>query len=248
MEKFIAKSEVSMQILKSAGLSSNLPVNTLIYGETGVGKKLLANEILPNGVIFEADEFESLLNKKLISTEGYPQLILYQIDNVLNIEEFLINLKGVKLVATANERSARFNQHFAVKIEIPPLKERPEDLETLITKYTKEASEIFSKKSTHDLKNLELDLSTNGKSLKNSIYKSILKYTIKEDELINILEYYFSEQLKENATYKDLITLFEIPILKAANKLFKSQVQMANQLDINRITLRKKIDMYHEEL
>ena len=248
MEKFIAKSEISMQILKSAGLSANLPVNTLIFGQSGVGKKLLAHEILPNAVVFEAIEFESLLNKKLVSTDGYPQLILYHLDQVLNIEEFLENLKGVKLVATAKEKSTRFNQQFAVKIEIPPLKEREEDLKELTDQYVKEACNIFDKKTIYDTKNLEIDLTTNGISLKNSIYKSILKYTIKEDEIKNILEYYFTEQLKENATYKDLMSIFEVPILKSANKLFKSQVQMANQLDINRITLRKKLDIYQEEL
>jgi len=99
-----------------------------------------------------------------------------------------------------------------------------------------------------DNKVLDLDLSQNGKSLKNSIYKSVISHTIKEDEIKNILEYYFKEQLKRNASYKDLISIFEIPLLKAAEKLFKSQVQMANKLDINRITLRKKLDMYSGEL
>jgi len=115
MEKFIAKSNLSLQILKSAQLSTNLPVNTLIFGEIGVGKKLLANEILANAIVFEALEFESLLNKKLVTCEQYTQLILYNIDQVLNVEEFLENIKSIKIVATANEKSQRYNSHFAVK-------------------------------------------------------------------------------------------------------------------------------------
>ena len=38
MEKFIAISKISQQILKSAKLSADLPINTLIYGQIGVGK------------------------------------------------------------------------------------------------------------------------------------------------------------------------------------------------------------------
>ncbi|HFU75153.1 MAG TPA: Fis family transcriptional regulator [Arcobacter sp.] len=248
MDKFIAKSNISNQILKSAQLSTNLPVNTLIYGEDGVGKKLLSREILPNAVSFDAKEFESLLNKSLVSIDQYSQIILYHIDQVLNVEEFLGNLKSTKIVATAFEKSNRFNNNFAVKIEIPPLKDRPEDLDELIDMYKKEACSIFADGILCDNKILTLDLSKNGKSLKNSIYKSVLTHTIKEDEIKNILEHYFQHQLKEKATYKDLIEVFEIPLLKASHKLFKSQVQMASNLDINRITLRKKLDLYNGEL
>lgn len=248
MEKFIAKSNLSLQILKSAQLSTNLPVNTLIFGEIGVGKKLLANEILANAIVFEALEFESLLNKKLVTCEQYTQLILYNIDQVLNVEEFLENIISIKIVATSHEKSQRYNSHFAVKIEIPPLQQRDEDLNELIQCYKKEACSIFSNDMECDNKLLDIDLSQNGKSLKNSIYKSVISHTIKEDEIKNILEYYFKEQLKHNASYKDLIAIFEIPLLKAAEELFKSQVQMANKLDINRITLRKKLDMYNGEL
>ena len=169
-------------------------------------------------------------------------------DEVLNIEEFLGNLKSTKIVATSIEKSIRFNNHFAVKIEIPPLQERLEDLEELTNIYTKEAYSIFANDINYDKKFLTIDLSQNGKSLKNSIYKSVLTHTIKEKEIQSILEYYFEQQLEENATYKDMLEVFEIPLLKAAQKLFKSQVQMANNLDINRITLRKKLDMYNGDL
>ena len=69
MKKFIAQSEISKQILKSAKLSADLPVNTLIYGEIGVGKKLLAKEILPNTTTILAKELEKLINNNQINLE-----------------------------------------------------------------------------------------------------------------------------------------------------------------------------------
>ena len=248
MDKFLAKSDISNQILKSAQLSSNLPVNTLIFGESGTGKKLLAKEILPSGVTFEAKDFEQLLNKKLVNSEQYPQLILYHLDDVLNIEEFLENLKHTKIVATAKHKSQRYTLHFAVKIEVPPLEQRQEDLEELISIYLEEASSIFSNEKQCNRKNIDIDLSNNGFSLKNSIYRSVLTKTIQKDQINDILEYYFSQELENDATYKELLEMFEIPLLKAAQNLFKSQVQIAKKLDINRITLRKKLDYYQGEL
>jgi DNA-binding protein Fis len=50
--------------------------------------------------------------------------------------------------------------------------------------------------------------------------------------------------MEKTKTYKELLELFEIPLLQAAKKRFKSQVKMADNLDINRNTLRKKILQY----
>ena len=62
------------------------------------------------------------------------------------------------------------------------------------------------------------------------------------------LEQFILNKLKKEYNYKDLLEYFEIPLLKAAKKEYKSQLQMANKLQINRITLRKKIDQYSTEL
>ena len=51
--KFIAKSESSKKLLNIAQMSSSLPVNVIITGETGVGKKILARTILPDVPIFQ---------------------------------------------------------------------------------------------------------------------------------------------------------------------------------------------------
>jgi DNA-binding NtrC family response regulator len=246
MERFIATSQISQQILKSAKLSADLPINTLIYGQIGVGKKLLAHEILPNAFIINGGELEKLIISKQIDLAAYQAIIIENIDDILNIEEFFQHLKNIKIVGTNTDKNDKFNQYFAIKIEIPPLKERPEDLEEIIEIYKKEAMSIYN--TNVSIKNLDIDLSENGISLKQSIYKSILLQSMNTKDMLHTMENYLTKKLEAGATYRDLIEIFEIPLLKAAKKVYKSQLQMADKLEINRITLRKKIHQYFGEL
>lgn len=246
MEKFIATSQISQQILKSAKLSADLPINTLIYGQNGVGKKLLAHEILPNALLINGGELEKLIIAKQIDLDSYQSIIVDSIDDILNIEEFFKQLKNIKIVGTNIDKNDKFNQYFAIKIEIPPLRERPEDLDEIIEMYKKEAMSIYN---THiPVKNIEIDLSENGITLKQSIYKSILLQSINTKDMLQTMENYLTKKLENGDTYRDLIEIFEIPLLKAAKKIYKSQLQMADKLEINRITLRKKIHQYFGEL
>jgi len=248
MKRFITKSESSQQILKSAKLASTLPVNTLISGEVGVGKKLLAAEILPSSTAIEANELEKLLINNQFDLSAYKTLIVYDLHNVINIEEFLQNLKNIKLVITSQNSHNKFSSFFPIKINILPLKQRKEDLEELKNIYIKEATNIYNLSKKLSLGDIKIDLSKNGYTLKQSIYKSVLLQSITTNEMMNLLQKYLNEQLQDAKTYKELIAIFEIPILKAAKNLFKSQLKMAEKLSINRITLRKKLDMYSKEL
>ncbi len=246
MEKFIATSQISQQILKSAKLSADLPINTLIYGQKGVGKKLLAQEIIPNAFMINGGELEKLIISKQIDLALYQAIIIDNMDDILNVEEFFHHLKNIKIVGTNNDKNDKFNQYFAIKIEIPPLRERPEDLEEIIEIYKKEAMSIYN--TNVSVKNIEIDLSENGITLKQSIYKSILLQSINTKDMLQTMENYLTKKLESGATYRDLIEIFEIPLLKAAKKIYKSQLQMADKLEINRITLRKKIHQYFGEL
>ena len=246
MNKFIAASPICQQILKSAKLSAELPINTLIYGQTGVGKKLLAQEILPQSLQFQAKELEKLILSKQIDLREYSSLILTNLHGIINIDQFFSALKNIKIVGVALEKNERLSQYFAIKIEIPPLEERQEDLEELINLYKKEAIAIYN--TTNSIKEIPLDLSGNGITLKQSIYKSILLQSMSTNDMLQTMEYYLTKKLKDGKTYRDLLEIFEVPLLKAAKKVYKSQLQMAEKLEINRITLRKKIHQYFGEL
>jgi DNA-binding NtrC family response regulator len=223
-------------------MAQTLPVNTLISGEIGVGKKLLAGIILPNANAFIALKLEELLTNNNIDLNQYDSLLLYDIHNVLNLEEFLLNLEGKKLIATTLENMPRLSPFFAIKIDIPVLNKRPEDLEELKKIYLAQACEIYEVYC--DINDIDIDLSKNTISLKQSIYKSVLLKSLSQTDIAELLENHFYSKLIEKSTYKELLATFEIPLLKAAKRAFKSQLNMSNHLDINRITLRKKLFHY----
>ena len=58
---FIAVSNASKEAFKTATLLKTLNVNSLITGEVGVGKKSLAQYILPNAAVIDASNFDELL-------------------------------------------------------------------------------------------------------------------------------------------------------------------------------------------
>ncbi len=93
-----------------------------------------------------------------------------------------------------------------------------------------------------------LNTNKNAHSLRKSIYFSYLFETVGEDEILMFLENYMFTNLQGENSYKDFLYLFEVPLLKAAKKKYKSQVQMAKYLGLNRITLRKKLDTHKELL
>ncbi len=246
MNKFIAKSESSKKLLNIAQMSSSLPVNILIIGEKGVGKKILAQNILPDASIFDAKTLEETIINKTANVEQYIELIIINIDQVVNKKEFLDKLENIKLVATTTNVSQDIESNFAIKLDIPPLKERKEDLQELIKMYVDEAENIYE--INIDPEDIDIDLSTNGVSLKKSIFRNSILKSLKDDDMSYSLEEFITTKLKKDYTYKDLLEYFEIPLLKAAKKEYKSQLQMANKLNINRITLRKKLDQYSNAL
>jgi len=246
MNKFIAKSESSKKLLSIAQISSTLPVNIIIIGLKGVGKKVLAQNILPDAPIFDAKTLEETLINKTANIEEFTEIIITNIEQVVNKKEFLERLCNIKIVATTTYLSSDIETSFAVKVDIPPLIDRKEDLEELIQIYLKEAKEIYEIEI--DTKNIDIDLSSNGVSLKKSIFKNSLLKSLKDDDMNYTLEQFILHKLEKEYNYRDLLEYFEVPLLKAAKKAYKSQLQMANKLQINRITLRKKIDYYSTQL
>lgn len=65
--------------------------------------------------------------------------------------------------------------------------------------------------------------------------------SINENDLMEIMEHYMMEKLGSNNDYDAFLHLYEVPLLRAGIKRFKSQSKLSNTLGINRNTLRKKI-------
>lgn len=250
MEKYIAISKNSKEILNSAHLLQRVQINALISGESGVGKKSLSQYIEPNAPILNAKTLQEDIIDKVIALQNCS-IIIDKIENITNIDLLInwINENQIRIIATTlkQELNKKLKELFSIAIELPTLKEREEDVKALTAKFSKEASLTLDLEQILPSK-LMINISNNAHSLRKSIYFSYLFETIGEDEILMFMENYMYTNMQGENSYKDFLYLLEVPMLKAAQKKYKSQVQMAKHLGLNRITLRKKIDTHKEFL
>lgn len=250
MQEYIAQDEISKEILNSAKLLQAVNVNALILGEMGVGKKSLAKFILPKSEIYEAKDLQKDIVDEIINIQN-DAIIVNKINEITNIDLFLnwLNENNIRIIAISNSNTLnqKLNDIFSINLEIPALHKRESDTKELVNKFSKEASTILDMPLISPNK-LIVNISNNAHSLRKSIYFSYLFETIGEHEILMFLEKYLGENLKGENVYKDLIYLFEVPLLKASAQKYKSQVQMAKHLGLNRITLRKKLDTHKDLL
>ena len=250
MQEYIAKDSISKEILNSAKLLQAVEVNALILGENGVGKKSLAKYILPQSEIYEAKNLQKDIVDDVLTLQN-EAIIIDKINEITNIDIFLkwIEENSIRIIAISptENLNQKLKDIFSINLEIPVLSKREEDTKALVNKFSQEASAILDMPLIL-LSKLIINISNNSHSLRKSIYFSYLFETIGEHEILMFLEKYISENLYGENSYKDLSYIFEVPLLKAATKKYKSQVQVAKHLGLNRITLRKKLEIYKDLL
>jgi len=238
---FVTACASSAQAYKTATLLKTLNVNALISGEVGVGKKTLAKYILNDAPVVDGKDYDDLLS----TLDSTNEIIIVNLENVPNIKIVLdkIMQKSIRLVATA--KSSFYNEYIdevcSIKFDIPPLSQRPEDVAELINIYAEQASKLFNTSTNINFENFKPDLSTNSNSLKRQIIISSLFADISEIELMDIMRNYLFDKLGSNNDYRKFLHLYEVPLIEAGLEKFKSQLQLADRLGLNRNTLRKKI-------
>ena len=239
--KFITASNASKEAFKTANLLKSLTVNTLIYGERGTGKKTLAKYIVPNASVIDASSFDELLT----AIESSNELIITNIDSSPNIHRVFqaLQAKKIRVVATSANRNPNelFDDFFSVKFDLPPLNQRMEDVETLIDIYLDEVKEIVRQEVKFNRKNFIPDLTDNSISLKKQIFSYAFLENITINELMYLIENYLEDKIGTNSDYRNNLYIYEVPLIRAGLKKFKSQLQLADKLGLNRNTLRKKI-------
>jgi len=247
MSKYIAESEISKNALEMATLASVLPVHVLIFGEVGVGKKSLARAVFPDAQLYDGLQLYNMINTSTVNLSDIEILIVSDIDKVSNIKQFIEKLEQyhIKIIATATSEKKSFSEKFAVRIDLSPLSQREEDLLKLSEIYLKDANRHFGTDVKIDV--IDMDFSKNSISLRESIYRGVIFDSIDEKQLLTLLESFLLKQMDEKTEYKELLKVFEIPLIRASRTKFKSQLQMAKALNINRNTLRKKINQYNLE-
>jgi len=238
---FITESSAANQAKKTASLLKTLSVNALIMGESGVGKRTLASFILPDASLIDASNFDELF----VALESAKELIITNIDNSPNLNRLIATIqeKNVRVIATSKQsfNSESIDELFSVKFDIPPLRERMEDVAPLVEKFTQEAAELFGVNDLFNSRNFKADLSKNADSLRRQVMINYLLQDIQDVELMDIIENYLYDKLGSNSDYRNFLYLYEVPLIRGGLKKFKSQLQLSDKLGLNRNTLRKKI-------
>jgi DNA-binding NtrC family response regulator len=238
---FLTASSASVEAFKTANLLKALSVNAMIVGERGTGKLTLARYILPHAPIVDASCFDELLE----AVERYSEIIIHHIDDVANLKRLIDTLvkSKTRVVATGGYRYTQdqLDEIFSIRLVLPPLNQRLEDIELLINLFVVEAKNTFGRTNGFNAQGFVPDVSENATSLRRQVYLHYLLNSIKENDLMEIVEHYLIDQLGSNNDYRKFLHLYEVPLIRAGIKKFKSQLQLADKLGLNRNTLRKKI-------
>ena len=243
---FLTASSASVEAFKTANLLKGLGVNAIILGERGTGKLTLARYILPHAPIIDAGHFDELLD----TLESHSDVIIHRLDNVANLKRLIetIQKTRTRVIATGGGRYTQdqLDEIFTIRLALPPLSERQEDVAVLVEAFIKEARDTLGKSEPFDLEGFLPDLSENAISLRRQVYLHYLFDSINENDLMEIMEHYLEGKLGSNNDYRAFLHLFEVPLIRAGIKRFKSQLQLAERLGLNRNTLRKKIADHSE--
>jgi len=239
---FLCASDTSLEARKSAVLLRSLSVNVLIEGSMGSGKRTLARFISTQAPILEGSKLSDIEDAATSS----DTIIVRHFDKVSNYDKLqkILNDHGTRLIATANSQLSTelFDRFFSIKIFLEPFSRRKEDVSLLIEHFVKEAEEIFSTPENDLVLSADdADISKNVYSLRRWVYLNFLYSSMSKGEIMQVTEQYLYSHMGGNNDYRDFLHMFEIPLINAGLKKFKSQLQLSERLGLNRNTLRKKI-------
>lgn len=239
---FIAYSRASKEALKSASLLKNFSLNALILGEKGTGKLTLASFVLDAPIVNASD------TKKLqLSLKKHKKLIIkdfHLLSQPLYIKE-LIEENHVQIIATApflDEKIA--DSFFSITIKLLSLNKREEDIIPLAKLFLEEVTSHLSIEP-QPLPNFTLlknHTGQNAHSLKRFVYMNALLNTLEDDEFLAFFEHFLVNKIEKKKEYRELLYLFDIPLIKAGFQKYDSQLSLSAALGLNRNTLRKKIN------
>lgn len=224
-------------IIKGLTLSKSLFISTIIWGEPYTGKLTLVRSLFPKTNCVDGRDLD-LLQQTLQNSE---ELIIYNFDAIPNIQ--MLDLENRRIIAIANYNNPPLviENRFAFIYHMPPLRERPEDVAFFLKKFSKEIKVDLGVDKEVEVDPQSLDLSQNFQSFKISLHKELIKKTLSKEDIELILFDYLYAKIEGKNSYREYLSLYEKPLIKAGLKKFKSQLKLSEVLGLNRNTLRKKI-------
>jgi DNA-binding protein Fis len=237
--QFLSNCDEIEKIIKGFNLTKPLYVSSLLIGESHTGKRTLIQSLFPDRVYVDAKNEQELLSALEVNNE----LVIYNFEAVSNIQK--LNFENKKIIAIANtiRKSGEYSDIFAFIHNMPNLQNR-DDLNLLISHFQKEIEKALMLEEHVLIPQEKLDLSQNLKSLKASIYKELVVKTFDKEDIKAVLYDYLFKTVEGNNAYREHLGIYEIPLIEAGLKKYKSQLKLANVLGLNRNTLRKKIQEY----
>ena len=237
METFFTTSEKIQHIIKSFNLTKTLFVSSIIIGEAYTGKKTLARYLFPDAYLVSGTDQEAVA----LALENHDELIISDFEKLSNQSN--LDFSNKRIIATANYigNAGIIDDIFAFIYTMPALHERPDDVKFLLDKYTKEACSTLMLTNDIVQNDIPINLTTNSKSLKKSIYQYLMKQTMNLEDIKELLHNYLYTHFEGNDNYREHLGLYEIPLIEAGLQKYGSQLQLSQALGINRNTLRKKI-------
>lgn len=236
----ISRSAFVNKIYQSLQSTKELYVSSILYGDEYTGKKSLVKELYNSSTWVSGEDLEQVQN----ALANHSQIVITDFEKISNIDTVTFGNSNIVAISNRKELDSRIEDKFAFIYRMPPLMERDDDTKLYTDHFTKEAKELFNINADIEIKKEYLDLSKNIKSLKSSIYKSVLLQNLSSDDICHTLYSYFIKNYNGANVYKDQLELFEKPLIDAGLELYKSQLKLSEVLGINRNTLRKKINEY----
>lgn len=234
--QFLSNSPQIDNIIKGFTLTKSLFVSSLLVGKNHTGKKSLIKMLFPNTTYIDASNSEELY----LALENHDEIIIYNFEKLVNFEN--LNFENKRVIAITNhiQNALKIENKFAFIYHMPSLTER-EDIKRLAAYFQKKIQKELMIDEIIELDLNKLDLTENIKSLKASIYKQLMHRTLNSEDIEAILFEYLLENMDGNNAYRDYLSIYERPLIRAGLQKYKSQLKLSNILGLNRNTLRKKI-------
>lgn len=228
------------QIERSLELTHKLQVASILWGEPHTGKRTLVHKLFPDLPFVSGGDEKALL----ATLEREHALVITEFEAVRHPSELDFQNKRIIAIADRTIEPTLLDEKFAFIYRMPPLSERPEDLEALTRHFGEEARRKLMLPEGVAPREAFLDLSENLRSLRASICRDMLLQALSPEELERALEHHFDTDLEGNNAYRENLGLLERPLLRAGLRKYGSQLKLAEALGINRNTLRKKLHEY----
>jgi len=237
IDQFLTHSSHIHNIIKGFNLTKSLFVSSILIGEPHTGKKTLLRYLYPDTPMVSGSDYAKVQE----FFKNNNEIIIINFEKLTNLDNLDFNNKRVIALADYVGNKNTIDELFAFIYTMPPLKERPEDIKLLADHFSKEVSNNLMLTDAIIIDLSRIDISSNVKSLKKSIYDQAFIQNCNRNDIEAILYGYLYNKLEGNNDYKEYLPLFEKPLIQAGLAKFHSQLKLSDILGINRNTLRKKI-------